>query len=545
MAQGVEREVADRRRTTSVAEHACPPVSESRHVWVDKNLAALGFFTPSSQRIKREKSKTVQFSQLIDGERVDVSATIVPSALHGLPITADQDKYLALQEIVRAQRRPGRPVSNPVSFSATALLRALGLCDSGRNHLDVSEWLDLMASTTIISDGAVYLAGSRRWARDRFRVFDRAISRGRSLDDGSIAERHHVWLSDWQLQNINSRHLLPIDLDVYQRLRTHIARALVLQLQIWLYASHRTQVFEKRYADVCQILGLRAYDHHSKILEKLGPALDELAAHRYVSDWQIARTADERAFKLVLKHGALFTETPRATATSVGGPSTSAQHEPTRSARPTPEQRSLPARSARNGVDEALVSELTRRGVTARHARQLLSSVLPTQDVLRQLEWGDFVLLRAAPGTFWNPAGFYVALLRDNLEPPPHFLSSRQQSERDDAREALVEDRRRTARLSDAYSRYRDEQAAVHVAAMDASEREHALAAKTQELRSRFTSFCWTPEHLRSVAQASLRSELAATLPMLDFRTFVEQMTGAEDSSRDTPEDTRCSVNAE
>jgi len=162
--------------------------------------AALGFFTPSSQRIKREKSKTVQFSQLIDGERVDVSATIVPSALHGLPITADQDKYLALQEIVRAQRRPGRPVSNPVSFSATALLRALGLCDSGRNHLDVSEWLDLMASTTIISDGAVYLAGSRRWARDRFRVFDHAISRGRSLDDGSIAERHHVWLSDWQLQ---------------------------------------------------------------------------------------------------------------------------------------------------------------------------------------------------------------------------------------------------------------------------------------------------------------------------------------------------------
>jgi hypothetical protein len=58
------------------------------------------------------------------------------------------------------------------------------------------------------------------------------------LDDGSIAERHHVWLSDWQLQNINSRHLLPIDLDVYQRLRTHTARALVLHLQIWLYASH-------------------------------------------------------------------------------------------------------------------------------------------------------------------------------------------------------------------------------------------------------------------------------------------------------------------
>src|ERR1700753_3513106 len=77
---------------------------QPRRVWVDKNLASLGFFTPSSQRIKREKAKTVRFSQLVDGQRAEVTATIVPSALHGLPVTSDQDKYLALQEIVRSQR---------------------------------------------------------------------------------------------------------------------------------------------------------------------------------------------------------------------------------------------------------------------------------------------------------------------------------------------------------------------------------------------------------------------------------------------------------
>ena len=99
-----------------------------------------------------------------------------------------------------------------------------------------------------------------------------------------------MWFSDWQLQNINGRYLLPIDFDVYRQLRTHIARALVLHLQIWLYASQRAQVFEKRYADVCQLLGLRTYEHHSKIVEKLGPALEELASHRYLSSWQITRT---------------------------------------------------------------------------------------------------------------------------------------------------------------------------------------------------------------------------------------------------------------
>ena len=55
-----------------------------------------------------------------------------------------------------------------------------------------------------------------------------------------------------------------------------IARVLVPLLQIWLYASQRSGLFEKRYDEVCQLLGLRQYDHLSKITEKLGPALDEL-----------------------------------------------------------------------------------------------------------------------------------------------------------------------------------------------------------------------------------------------------------------------------
>jgi hypothetical protein len=415
----------------------------------------------------------------------------------------------------------GAPVSNPVSFSSAALLRSLGLCDSGRNHVDVSDWLDLMSSTTIISEGAVYLAGSRRWARDRFRVFDRAVSRGRQLEDGSIAERNYVWFSDWQLENINSRHLLPIDLDVYRQLKTHIARALVLHLQIWLYASQRARLFEKRYVDVCQLLGLRAYDHHSKIVEKLGPALDELAAHQYVSSWAIARTSDDRAFKLVLQHGALFTGAPTWANRQIG--SGSVPNSAT--TRPALQAPALAEAPPPPEVDETLLNELTNRGVTPRRARHLLTAKRPSQDVMRQLEWGDFVMSRVAPGTFWNPAGFYVALLRDNLEPPAHFRSSRQQAESDEARQALLDDRTHTTQLREYYSRYRDEQAAAYLATMDAAERERTLELKSQELRSRFSTLQWTAERLRSVAEVSLRAELAAELPIIDFRAFVQQIS--------------------
>ena len=67
---------------------------------LEKNLVSLGFFTPSSRRIKNEKAKTITFTRFIDGNRVEAKVTIVPASLFGLPVTADQDKYFAFQKIV-------------------------------------------------------------------------------------------------------------------------------------------------------------------------------------------------------------------------------------------------------------------------------------------------------------------------------------------------------------------------------------------------------------------------------------------------------------
>src|ERR1051326_8624338 len=67
---------------------------------IEKNLAELGFFTPASKRVKNLKSKTITFTRIIDGNRVEGKVTFVPGALYGLPSTADQDKWLAFQKFV-------------------------------------------------------------------------------------------------------------------------------------------------------------------------------------------------------------------------------------------------------------------------------------------------------------------------------------------------------------------------------------------------------------------------------------------------------------
>ena len=102
---------------------------------VEKNVMSLGFFTPSSKRIKEAKAKTISISTKVDGNRVEAKATIVPAALYGLPITADQDKYLALQKLISDLRhRQGGTVANPIAFSSAELLHLLNHADAGKKR---------------------------------------------------------------------------------------------------------------------------------------------------------------------------------------------------------------------------------------------------------------------------------------------------------------------------------------------------------------------------------------------------------------------------
>src|SRR5580704_7538118 len=282
-------------------------------VKVEKNLASLGFFTPSSKRLRNAQEKSFTITTVTDGRRLELKGTIIPSAKYGLPITADQDKWIALCKILTDIIRKEGRVTNPGSFTSAEILRVLHKHrHSGKNYREIEEWLDVLFSTTIFSEGVVYLAKEKRRVKDRFRVFDRAVSFGKELSDGKVADKNYVWFSEWQLQNINSNHLLPIDLEAYRELKNHIAKALVPLLQVWLYATRNEGVFEKRYDELCEFLNIRRYQYHSLIVQTLGPSLDELKLFGYLSDWRIEKTSDGENYKIVLYHGDKFHRDRRA-----------------------------------------------------------------------------------------------------------------------------------------------------------------------------------------------------------------------------------------
>ena len=457
---------------------------------VEKNLVSLGFFTPSSKRIKDAKAKTITINAMVDGNRVDAKATIVPAALYGLPITADQDKFLALQKIITDLRtRQGGQIANPISFTSAELLHLLNHVDSGKNYLDIDEWLNVMSSTTIISEGAVYLAGRKRWVKDRFHVFDRAVSFGKEIEPGVVADRNYVWFSEWQLENINNNHLIPVDLETYRQLKNHIAKTLVPLLQVWLYASRKEGMFAKRYDELCELLSVRQYRYLSQVKEQFGPSLDELQQHGYLAAWSVEETSDGKEYKLTFRHGEKFHRDRQQRlaakhrgdqAVTLEVPVSDSGVLPTKAANSGPRHRPLGQESLPPAKAE-LLPELANRGIGESAARRLLATLPAERPVHDLLEWGDQEIARQ-PAKITNPAGFYIRLLEEHSTPPPTFESSAAQRARYNAnlaRRKELEKVHADAHAEEAYRRRRGER---RMAALTPDQRRGLLERFTVEI---------------------------------------------------------------
>ena len=367
-----------------------------------------------------------------DGSRRFVTATIVPSATYGLPVTADQDKYFAFLFLVSSVLGGGAPVENPFQVCPAHLLQALGLCtNSGKHYQEIRQWLDVMTMTTIISDESVYLANRHCYARDRFRIFDRAVSAGERLDDGTVAETHYVWLSSWQLDNLRYNHAVTIDLQRYRDLTRPIARALVPLLPLWLRAARDRGTFVKRYSDICGLLGLRRYAHPSKVRERFTPALDELEAASYIGGWSLELNAEGDDFNITL-------DVPTAAAPKRRLPSV------TRAAEPHP-----------------LVEALVARGVATSAAERLVSRLPPGQDTAGQIAWFDRLMASPSGRGIRNPAGLLYRAIESN-EP----VSGVGSAVRPTAPQSPSGERLNRYELLQVYNRYLEEQVAAHVAAL-------------------------------------------------------------------------------
>jgi hypothetical protein len=477
-------------------------VEELDLVRVEKNLQSLGFFASTANR---QISRTVvQVFRRPDGQRVHAKAVIegVPSL--GLPSTADRDKYMAFMKIVMDQREFQGQVANPIRFSGADMIRLLGLRKGGFHYDEINDWCKRMVATTIMSESSVFLADRRQYASDTFHVFDRVVLIGEELGDGVKSEFYQVYLSQWQLTNLNHGYLLPLDFNAYVRLTRDISKALFGHLSVWFYAS-RGQSVEKRYNDLCQLLSVRAYPHISKARAVLAPSLDELVKIKYLSSWELTRCNSADDFKLSLTPGRRLLSLPNLSAVV-----------------------NADARASLESRLPGWVADLVQLGVSEKKARQLALDAPEDQPVWDQIEYAQHLIQQdlRGRGKIANPAGFVVWAVENNLRVRPDFETERKKAMRVAQQQVETEERLRGLELRNEYEQYCDEKVRARIeTALSSKQVEAALAEQLRIIRKEQPDwFNRVNDDLRrEVATARLRTSIRGSLNLPSFEDWASR----------------------
>ncbi len=282
------------------------------YVPAEVSLENLGFFTPSSKRIKNiyVKEKVLGDKTGPDGTKRTIKVKISANHELGLPITSDFDYYRAFlkicDEVADAQGRLYMPIAVPTK----KLLRYAGKTENARVLKEVREWFARLRHTAI--RGGTYNAKRKDYdERIEAGVFSQVVIKGEQMKDGRIAETNYVWLAPWFLTNYFHHHVRAIDLNFHQRLRRPISKALYPLLETGWYASGG-KFYSKRYRELCGEFLLTEHPSLSLIKRQLDPAHQELKSEMFLAKWDYRESADKTDYIITYYPGKKFFEDQKA-----------------------------------------------------------------------------------------------------------------------------------------------------------------------------------------------------------------------------------------
>ena len=216
------------------------------YVRTEITLEALGFFSPSSKRIKNVyiKKKIMKARPTADGKKKDLEVTISANHELGLPITSDQDFYRAFLKILdESADRDGR-FQLPIRVPTRKLIRYAGKTERASTWKEAQEWIERKTLTGI--EGGIYSKKTGTYDESFIgTLFSQAVLRGKPTKTGKVADTNLVWPAF--LSNYYHKNFRPEDYNCYNRLRKPISKALAPLLQTGWYASegqpYRKKIF--------------------------------------------------------------------------------------------------------------------------------------------------------------------------------------------------------------------------------------------------------------------------------------------------------------
>lgn len=395
-----------------------------------------------------EGEKTIRFQDRIYDERKGQLVTrkllITASDEYGLPTAKDDEVILGL---IQLTRRSNNFTDRTVPFSRSDLIKLLGWPDTGPSYKRLTLAFHRWLGVSLHYDNAWWNKAQGKWDTVGFHIIEsfKLTSEG-SGPRGQLEPplSRFTW-NEEVFRSFQAGYLKQLDLDFYLDLTLATSKRIYRFLDKRFY--HRDDwTFDLKEFALDHVGLSRKYEGNIQLARKLEPAVRELEERGF-----LLPLAKEERFKKVSSRKWLIRFVRNRVA-------------------PAP---AIPTASTPPDVALELIEELTKRGVTPRTARELVST--SAEGLIRE-KLASFDWLRSEKDgrVLHSPAGFLVQSIRENYATPEGFKLEAEKArvtaaQRKRAR-ILEEERARREVAEDERERERQERVREYWASLTADE---------------------------------------------------------------------------
>ena len=395
--------------------------------------------------------------------------TIMGTVKHGLPTSTDDEVLVGL---IQLTKRRSNFTNAKVPFSRYELIELLGWPQSGASYRRIEEALNRWVGVVLMYENAWWDNTAKSWVDENFHVLDnvtlydrerRKRSGGKPGKPGAKpaparrpkktgTEGDPLPLSSFRwneviFESFQSGNLKQLDLEFYLRLRLPTTKRMFRFLDKRFYRRARLDFDLRTLA--CEHIGMSRSYAPTELKRRLKPALEELEQLGFLEPLE----PEERYSWVSRGCWRIILIRSQAAGVDAAPPSTEAS---------------------------ALVDALVARGVTAKVAAELVAGHPPGR-LRTKLEVFDWLVKNEDKRVGKNPAGYLVASIRSDYQPPEEF-----------AGHAKAEEQKKKVEETD------------QKAAKKARDESEKLKARDAELRARWDLL---PEAERESIRAAVKAE--------------------------------------
>jgi hypothetical protein len=418
--------------------------------------------------------------------------------------------------INRKLEEAGRPV--PKLIRLGSLREIADSLDMGGNTNHIKRALRQNASAFITLKIAYStITGAKKTLEADFTRYS-VIFTGEKLPDERKADCVYLNLNDVYWSLLNEVPWRPQDYDYLKALPPAAQRFYeIISARFYIALRHNHKTARIAYSEYSAYSGQQRYFDYEHVKKQMYKVHQPHKRSGYLEAVSYESTQDEEG-------------RPDWTMCYIPGPKAKKEYEyfMGRTAAAAP-----PAKALSEGIDieftaaepHGLIGELMKRGIDDKQARGILADISQSQDVLEQLEYADYRIASAQPGTFRNPPGFYISVLRDNAPVPENFESSRKRRNREEDSRTADAQNAKKLEMENAFAEYKRSEVERYIE-QNLSPEEHAAIIDEMQ-RGYVAQFRnaaqWPSETLRTVASNAALVEVARRVPLLAFDEFCRQ----------------------